>query len=142
MSQVLPTTSPELPKPQEQSPILQNLEVGDGTTNKEKYNLPPLADRLSAASSAVSQATDDIQAQDSTLATQDNNIAPTNTTTQSASGLIADDVDVIEKVWVQKAKSVVNDTKDDPHKQSVGISHVKKDYLNKRFNKELKLPNG
>jgi hypothetical protein len=61
---------------------------------------------------------------------------------QSSSNLIADDVDVIEKIWVQKAKTIVDETRDDPHKQSTELSHMKRDYIKKRFNKDIKLPNG
>ena len=38
---------------------------------------------------------------------------------------IADDVDLIEKEWVQKAKNIVNKTKDDPHKQNIELNKVK-----------------
>ena len=53
---------------------------------------------------------------------------------------IADDVDVIEKEWVQKAKEIVTQTKDDPHKQSVELTKFKHDYMNKRYGKDIKLP--
>lgn len=48
---------------------------------------------------------------------------------------VADDVDVIEKVWVQKAKSIVSQTKSDPHKQEDEVSKLQTDYQMKRFGK-------
>lgn len=53
--------------------------------------------------------------------------------------LIADDVDVIEKEWVDKAKKIVNATKEDPHQQEKEVSKLQADYLMKRYNKQLKL---
>lgn len=54
--------------------------------------------------------------------------------------LIADDVDVIEKEWVDKAKRIVNSTKDDPYTQEKEVSKLQADYLMKRYNKQVKLP--
>ncbi|MDB5163701.1 MAG: hypothetical protein JWS12_318 [Candidatus Saccharibacteria bacterium] len=57
----------------------------------------------------------------------------------SVSPAIADDVDLIEKVWVEKAKAIVAQTKDDPRRQNKEISRFKADYIKKRYNKELKV---
>jgi hypothetical protein len=51
--------------------------------------------------------------------------------------LIADDVDLIEKEWVNKAKAIVDSTKDDPYKQNKELNRVKADYIKKRYNKDL-----
>ncbi len=51
---------------------------------------------------------------------------------------IADDVDLIEKEWVEKAKSIVAKTKDDPRAQNEQINQVKAAYIKRRFNKELR----
>ncbi|MCE7936510.1 hypothetical protein DYH10_01835 [Candidatus Saccharibacteria bacterium CPR2] len=62
--------------------------------------------------------------------------------TQSHSGVgptIADDVDLIEKEWVQKAKNIVEDTRDDPHMQEKEVSKLQADYLKKRYGKEVKI---
>lgn len=53
--------------------------------------------------------------------------------------LIADDVDVIEKEWVDKAKKIVSATKSDPHTQEREVSKLQADYLMKRYNKKLKV---
>ena len=53
--------------------------------------------------------------------------------------LIADDADLIEKEWVNKAKEIVEKTKADPYQQNKEVNKVKADYLKKRYNKELKL---
>lgn len=56
-----------------------------------------------------------------------------------ATPLVADDVDVIEKEWVDKAKKIVSSTKEDPHAQEQHVSKLQADYLMKRYNKQIKL---
>lgn len=59
-----------------------------------------------------------------------------------ASGAVAtagaDDADVIEKEWVVKAKTIVNNTRSNPNQQSNELSKFKAEYIKKRFNKEVK----
>lgn len=57
---------------------------------------------------------------------------------QSDDPLIADDVDVIEKEWVDKAKQIVHQTKEDPYLQEKEVSKLQADYLAKRYNKSIK----
>lgn len=53
-------------------------------------------------------------------------------------GMVADDVDLIEKEWVERAKAIVAQTQDDPHAQKSQMSKVKAEYIQKRFNKTVK----
>lgn len=57
---------------------------------------------------------------------------------QSDTPIIADDVDVIEMEWVNQAKKVIRETKDDPHAQEIAVEKLQKDYLRKRFGREIK----
>lgn len=66
------------------------------------------------------------------------NNTPTPQADAGATGLIADDVDVIEKEWVKKAEQIIHQTKDDPHAQEEEVSKLQKSYLKSRYNKELK----
>lgn len=50
----------------------------------------------------------------------------------------AEDVDVIEMEWVNKAKDIINKTKDDPHAQEAEVEKLQKEYLKKRYGKEIK----
>jgi hypothetical protein len=52
---------------------------------------------------------------------------------------IADDVDLIEKEWVNRAKQIVAKTKDDPREQSKELHKYKVDYIKKRYNKDIKV---
>lgn len=65
-------------------------------------------------------------------------VAPAVTVDDQASAAGADDADVIEKEWVTKAKTIVNNTRDNPNQQSNELSKFKAEYIKKRFNKEVK----
>lgn len=52
---------------------------------------------------------------------------------------IAADDDNIEKEWVNKAKSIIAETKSDPYLQEEKVSKLQADYLQKRYNKKVKL---
>ncbi len=51
----------------------------------------------------------------------------------------ADDADLIEKEWVDKAKAIVEHTKDDPHQQNKKLNEFKADYMKKRYSKDIRL---
>lgn len=65
----------------------------------------------------------------------DNNQPPA---TSSSGPAIADDVDLIEKEWVDKAKSIVHEYKHDPHNQEKEVGQLKADYQQKRYGKTIK----
>lgn len=54
-----------------------------------------------------------------------------------SSPLVANDDDLIEKEWVDKAKQIITKTRDDPYKREEAISRLQADYLRKRYGKEL-----
>jgi len=47
--------------------------------------------------------------------------------------------DELDKEWINKAKHIVEQTKQDPFAQSHEIGKIKANYLNTRFNKHIKL---
>jgi len=51
----------------------------------------------------------------------------------------ADDSDLIEKEWVEKAKQIIEKTRHDPHEQTKEVTLLKADYMKKRYNKTIKL---
>lgn len=51
----------------------------------------------------------------------------------------ADDIDVIEKAWIDRAKHIVDQTSSDPYEQQKMISKMKAEYIKKRFNKDIKI---
>lgn len=51
--------------------------------------------------------------------------------------LVANDDDLIEKEWVDKAKKIVTETKDDPYRRDAEVGKLQVEYLRKRYGKEL-----
>jgi len=53
----------------------------------------------------------------------------------SSTPLVAADEDLIEKEWVDKAKEIIQQTKDDPHARTAKVNELQRDYLQKRYGK-------
>ncbi len=69
-------------------------------------------------------------------------VVPVPTTPQStddatSNPTIAADDDLIEKEWVDKAKKIIAETRDDPYRREQEVSKLQADYLRKRYGKEL-----
>ena len=50
----------------------------------------------------------------------------------------SDDSDRIDPVWINKTKAVISQTRNDPYEQKIQVSKVKAEYIQKRFNKQVK----
>ena len=51
--------------------------------------------------------------------------------------IVANDDDLIEKEWVDRAKKIIQDTKDDPRRREDEISRLQADYIKKRYGREI-----
>lgn len=51
--------------------------------------------------------------------------------------MVAADEDLIEKEWVDRAKKVISDTKDDPYKREQEVKRLQIDYVKKRYGKSI-----
>lgn len=72
-------------------------------------------------------------------------VAPAGSTTPAApqplaAPPIAEDVDVIEKEWVDQAEKIVGQTKEDPYAQEEAVEDLQVDYLKKRYGHTIKKP--
>lgn len=85
---------------------------------------------IAAASQAVSLPTPVVQVVEDT----------TTTPVVSDTPLVAGDDDLIEKEWVDKAKQIIEQTKDDPYRREQEVSRLQAEYLHKRYGKELNTP--
>ncbi len=104
----------EVPAPQER---LTGAGVGEGPS----IQVPPVVPTVIPAPTITQQSVNDNKA-------VDNN--PTEAT----------DDGLIEKQWVERAKKVISETKQDPYMQEKAFSQLQADYLRKRYGKNLKLP--
>jgi hypothetical protein len=127
-----PNTSPQ-PKPvqPESNPAQQSAEVA----NKPEVMPAPAETAPSAPVDPAPVTSPVVPLPAMPPATVD----PTVTTTQPVADTpaIADDVDVIEKEWVDKAQDVIEKTKDDPYQEEEQIEALQRDYLKKRYGKEV-----
>ena len=57
--------------------------------------------------------------------------------TITSSPLVAADEDLIEKEWVDKAKEIIQSTKDDPHARTQKVNELQRDYLQKRYGRSV-----
>ncbi len=62
-----------------------------------------------------------------------------SSTTSTDNPIVADDNDLIEKEWVEKAKRIIEQNREDPKKQSKEMTLFKADYMKKRYNKVIKV---
>ena len=51
--------------------------------------------------------------------------------------IVANDDDLIEKEWVDKAKKILSETKDDPYKREREISALQVEYIRRRYGREI-----
>jgi ABC-type uncharacterized transport system auxiliary subunit len=61
------------------------------------------------------------------------------TSTDVAVPQVADDSDLIEKEWVDKAKLIVQANINNPYEQSRELTSLKAEYMKKRYNKDIRL---
>jgi hypothetical protein len=122
---------PELPPPETGSIDKQPAGREINAPKPEKIEQAAPGERLIKANDAIAQATNQAIP---TTPTSSPAIDDMSTQSDDVSvPAIADDVDVIEKEWVQKAKNIVENTKEDPSKQSSELSGLKKEYRKNRF---------
>ncbi len=55
----------------------------------------------------------------------------------TATPLVAADEDLIEKEWVDKAKKVILETKDDPYRREQEVKKIQLDYVKKRYGRDI-----
>ncbi|MDZ7744337.1 MAG: hypothetical protein U5K77_01070 [Candidatus Saccharibacteria bacterium] len=126
----------ELPKPQ--TGEFDSSAEQINTPNEQKMSQSVETTSTQTPSSQPQQGTQVQPTSDHTNPASDNDNSAANDQPDPSTPPIADDVDLIEKEWVHKAKEIVEHTKDDPYKQNQQMNQVRADYLKKRYNKEIK----
>jgi len=132
-------SSPELPRPQSDGSY-ENIPSGPLESNPE--NLANTTELISQAQGAIVQAIQPTpQQQPAALPIipfqqqQDDSQHP------SSNPVVAEDNDVLEKEWVDKAKQIVSETRNDPREQTNKFVVMRYDYVKKRYGKEMVVSN-
>lgn len=116
----LPPVSPELLPP--------DTQYEAGPVSHEREALPqPQATAVPLSSVAVPVLPQPTVADDQ---------GDTATLLTSVPDVAADD-DLIEKEWVDKAKRIISETADDPYKREQAVAQLQREYLRKRYGKEV-----
>lgn len=115
--------SERLTGPQQYERPVERVETGESLEGKSDA-------ALAAASQAVSLPTPVQKVVEDT----------SNVTVVDDTPLVAGDDDLIEKEWVDKAKQIIERTKDDPYRREQEVARLQAEYLNKRYGKELNTP--
>lgn len=117
----------------ERAPVLPGTETRpERQSSAERYEQRAEAQAAAADAAAQSQPVVPVAIPEPTTAVTDDPVATTND-----HPVVAADEDLIEKEWVDKAKQIISETHDDPHERSKRINTLQKDYLQKRYGKEL-----
>lgn len=62
---------------------------------------------------------------------------PTPALASDDSPIVANDDDLIEKEWVDKAKKILAETRDDPYKREQEISKLQIEYIRRRYGRQI-----
>ena len=124
-----PGRSPELPSvalpPTGEVGTFSQPEVVTGTAIEQEGH------REGAPNAGQSTAMPPVATPDPIVAAQPSGNAAVTSTA------VANDDELIEKEWVNKAKKVIAETKDDPYRREQEVNRLQADYLSKRYGREL-----
>ncbi len=102
----------------------------DGTTQEKRLERQPEVGSVQAEAQQVA-----MPALPTALVLPDDSATITSTTDDTS--LVAHDDDLIEKEWVDKAKAILAETKDDPYTREREIGKLQTEYIRKRYGREI-----
>lgn len=123
-------------------PSIDDSTSRDLPSNIQQQNVKLNPENLSPAQETQNNSLISTQLPQSQQQIQQANLTDDNQTNQQIQSVvqspaIADDVDLIEKEWVVKAKEIVEKTRDNPYLQNKAIGEMKTDYIKKRYNMDI-----
>jgi len=122
----------------EYSSLDKTVPAMDGAVDIDKKPVAEHLDKSNTSSSPAQKTASTLPAPSAPVIADQ--VIPKNISAAAASApLIADDNDLIEKEWIQKAKDILKFNSKDPHEQNDQMSAYKADYMKKRYNKDIKL---
>jgi Txe/YoeB family toxin of Txe-Axe toxin-antitoxin module len=68
---------------------------------------------------------------------QDDAATQTNTAQSGVTPSVAADDDLIEKEWVDQAKKIIEETKDDPYRREQEVGKLQREYIKKRYGRDI-----
>lgn len=129
-----PRQQEQLPRPNESQPNLTQYETGvvqtspESTQNSGETNREVGDVRAEAVQAAMPTAPV-LPAPILPTASSDDSAA----TGDDGAAMLANDDDLIETEWVNRAKKILDETKDDPYKREYEISKLQIEYIRQRY---------
>lgn len=71
------------------------------------------------------------------IITQDDVATQPAVTRDASMPIAAADEDLIEKEWVDKAKNIIEETKDDPYRREQEVGKLQREYIKKRYGRDI-----
>lgn len=127
-----PEKMPSMPRPDFDHLIETNAESAV-EKSAEKFEV------RSEANAAVSDAIITTIAATTDEPLQASTVSVDGITTVSGIPSVAADEDLIEKEWVDKAKKIISDTKEDPYTRDEEVSKLQVEYIKKRYGRSVSL---
>lgn len=132
--EILPSPEIERAASGTEADVAESVKETESSKQLERKNGP------SSGFGAVSAvAVDDAQTQVQGVMGTSSGTVSTSSMTHLGTPTTAEDLDLIEKEWVKKAKNIVAATMGDPYTQNKQINEMRVDYIKKRYNKDIKL---
>lgn len=143
MNQEQPNPEPPIMLPKPQTEFVANSDKSTVLSGVNEKNLSKIVEKIHPKTQQQQtnqdQTLSQTQGLSGSMAQPQDDTSAVSQTNSDDSSLMAGDIDLIEKEWVEKAKRIISGTTDDPYKQNIEINKVKAEYLKKRFNKEVKI---
>lgn len=117
--------------------------VGESLPGNNESNVEQLSDnrietdRSTAVEAAKQSAMQAATSASNTALPSSPSPTPVSNVAFTTNPVIAADGDLIEKEWVDRAKQIVTETRDQPRLREERTSELKRDYLGKRFGREI-----
>lgn len=121
----------------EKSPVIYNAGVEKGGNALKIESVVEKRLDFHEGQSSNTQNNNDVSITSSLPTPVLNTTKVVNKTTHDDNPIEANDDGLIEKEWVNKAKQIISNTRNDPYKQEKAVNELQTDYLKKRYGEDL-----
>ena len=122
----------------EQLPVQPDVSPSPEVLPTREEEQPSRQEAIDKDNSVVLPHVQDDDSDDSAAVAQPQASSSSQSQSQTTSPAVADDLDVIEKAWVDRAKQIIKDTRDDPRAQEEQFEKLQIEYHKKRYGRDIK----
>ena len=126
-----PEKMPSMPRPEYEHLLESNTEnTVEKSAEKFEQRSESNAVLSDVGNTTLAAVTDDVT---------NNNTVVDEVTTPTNTPMIAGNEDLIEREWVDRAKKIISDTKEDPYARDKEVSKLQVEYIKKRYGRSISL---